>query len=286
MLRIPIQADDLGCLAGRAAAKWGIEKAEVMLRFYCLGIPAASGWATFVTPNFMKKLERIIVLYSEFGRHQELVWAIIERYPLFANHKNFLVQSLKIASPAFSRFLQDPDRMSAMKSLILGSQEPLIDLPIKDLEKAIVLQETFGIEYLKVHIGKNRRGVFSVATEEGLLSHLFKNLDTSHDSAVNEFLDMVAFLAKKQSESLIMFMSRDVRNGAGQTLLMKYIEQRPEEIGCDEDGLRFIIAHSNVNDKDILGETALFRAVENGNIDVIQLLLESGANTFVQIDLG
>ena len=81
---------------------------------------------------------------------------------------------------------------------------------------------------------------------------------------------------------------RDLRNQAGETLLMKLIEYR--DLYVDAPGifdataaatiLRYLIANSDVNAADDQGETALIKATKKGDLSDIKLLLDRGAHIF------
>ena len=81
---------------------------------------------------------------------------------------------------------------------------------------------------------------------------------------------------------------RDLRNQAGETLLMKLIEYR--DLYVDSAGifdatvaanlLRYLVANSDVNAADDRGETALIKATKKSDLSDIKLLLDRGAHIF------
>ena len=77
---------------------------------------------------------------------------------------------------------------------------------------------------------------------------------------------------------------RDLRNKAGETLLMKLIEYSDLYVDIFDATeaatiLRYLIANSDVNAADDQGETALIKATKKGDLSVIKLLLERGADS-------
>ncbi len=283
-----IHSEQLELIAALIADQFGKTRTEVMLRFYGLGISEAERWLRARSEKTSATIKGLIEK-DGIRLAKDLVLPIYLYDPSFFSDPVFITKVLRFGQPELLQALVQCPRINHLicqpcgtmsepqRSLLTASYNGLT------LERVRILVEAFGLKTW-ISSGLRHGGInrdfarFSPEVVQYLISVAFKD---SKD---------LAFLVHTFGGCMNHQML-DMRNERGETMLMKLIQNRPAHTDHADEYLlflarihkksvRLLITHSNLNAADALGETALIKATKKGDLEVIGLLLDSGADIF------
>ena len=261
---------DLVPAALQIANRYKIDPAEVMLRFYGAEIPAASEWRKLATDKTNRTIKKIIAEFKR-GINNELMLPICMDDPSLTLDATVLIKALSAGSASLVRYLvNNPHRKKLLTRVVQGQENAPLSyaFPLNDSEKALILLEAFDL-YTLLKACPSRFS--NVVPAKALITTAF---DKPQD-----FLALLSIFLKDE----ILGEMVNMHNEQGETVLMKLIEHRPQYVTSAASSkaqtlLHYLITHSKLNHADKKGETALIKATKMNNLEIIQLLLENGAN--------
>jgi len=137
----------------------------------------------------------------------------------------------------------------------------------------------------------NGQGFLFVAVENGNIRMVNLLLEKGVDvNVTNDYNNTALFIAaingKKNVVELLLKKGADINKATidGDTILMgaiNYDEEEVIKILLDEEGVRVDLNARNNN-----GETALIRAVQTGNTDIVSMLVDAGADMNIRDNYG
>ena len=206
-----------------------------------------------VLPNVKSEEGNSLLLLAAMGNNLERVKKCVEQYKLFIHDTNLLGEN------------------ALMKAAENGS------VPICQylLEKGISIeaQDNKGETALFYALSDDRREVFNLLVSKGAnLEHtsyegnslLIKSAQKELEPMVNHLLSLGANIHHKNREERTAFYYLVSASGS--------------YFNSDELENTFIAAGSPIDTKGVNGETLLFQAVENGQLERVQFLVEKGAD--------
>jgi uncharacterized protein len=281
----------LGKIAQDIATQFSRGQVEVVCRFSAAGMARADQWLggtlgpdglTQIVNSEFDKIDPSSsqdANIAQLAASEVLLLPIMRLFPEVLANRELLEKALLYGSPDLLTFILSYDQAESDIGSMLTTPGPFLTRFFAlDQKHAVILAQTFGLRVLldSAQLSNPAGSIWARTRSETLrdLALHFFNSPADLILLVRKFLsDRRILLGAYWQSHMITLIS--MSNPAGETLLMKL-----SEYGFADEGLILFLSPERINKADVQGETALTKAIRARNLDLVNLLLDRGADAF------